>query len=1302
MLFEKLADSIMKHAKVIVAIWIIVLLVSVPFMMRSSSVLQYDMSKMSSSGEMESIRGGEMLNSGYFNSSSSIDAGTIIIVEVKDALAKETADALNENLTNEFFFWDTNKELRSKGGLNCQITVKFIGRFDDKYFADRDTQMAIFTVSYPELPEDVSMKPSSNVPAVRAMVSEAKEGLDGVVRTYVTGTDAISYDTNTGSTNDIKHIDPISILLVLILIGLFFKSIVSAGTPPVVIGMAYGILLSLVFIIGSVLGIYYITTILVLVSMLGAGCDYCIFIISRYREERKEGKSHHEALRESIIWAGESIITSGISVIIGFGSLALCSFSLVSTMGIILALGIVLALLAALTFVPSLLMLVGDRIFWPTKISSYQESETSEKGWYSKMGALGHRYFTHSAKSAIKYAKVIFVATIVITVPLAYVALTSNSSYDMISAMPPGEAKEGVNVISQNIGGGVLMPTTVTMKVDAFVDINVNTELESGGVVPKDSMVLVTAEPATGYRTAGWIQDGVYTAATSDEHLFAVTGSSNVTAVFEKIRYTVKFAPNDPEFGSVTATVNGSSIVSGQNACYGNELVFNAEPKPGYRILNWNISRDGFSTVEHSHDSQFRIGMASYDYIVTVNFAPVTTIKHTVNYSASGNGTVTAKADGVSFASGDEIMDRSYVVFTAIPDDGYKVKQWYLDGTPAGTGSTIPIEELDTDANVSVEFEQKVPAEHTLNFSSADENLGTVTATVDGVQVSTGAVVKEGSKVVVTATPKGDNIVRSWYFVIKNIPPVHIPVLDVDVPLSDIDYYTYADTREHTVTSFTLDEDITVTFGEPLTDTAVINIVDPVPASASLVALQNGRQITSGSSVVKGSNVFFVANIPDGYHIKHWTITDGSGTDTVTITDETLSLYDIQDDTTVSYLAEEDDYVTFVYGANDSSMGGVKATCESISQPYVERPNAPAVYQKMNDFASGLMDLTTDGRKNVAMAIGPMNGDMLFDGKHEWMMDTVAGILPAEFQRVVGSGIPYDALAALWDDLATYALKETANYYLTYKLGLISEPFTEVEGGPEYQYVKFLVVTKDEPMSALSVETIKQIYDYKDQFVANNKAGTDSGFVYSAYLSGAAVSNYEMSELVNKDFKFIIVIVIVLLIALLFLVMRSYLTPIRAVATILMSVLWTLGLTYILFDMLLGIPVVWVVPIVLFVVCLGLGMDYDILLTTRIKENVMKGMSNDEAIIAAVQRSGAIITLCGLIMAGAFGTMTVSTSPMLKEFGFALGFAIAVDALIIRTYIVPAIMHLMGDWNWKGPNFMALKSRLQINKEEEQ
>jgi RND superfamily putative drug exporter len=99
-------------------------------------------------------------------------------------------------------------------------------------------------------------------------------------------------------------------------------------------------------------------------------------------------------------------------------------------------------------------------------------------------------------------------------------------------------------------------------------------------------------------------------------------------------------------------------------------------------------------------------------------------------------------------------------------------------------------------------------------------------------------------------------------------------------------------------------------------------------------------------------------------------------------------------------------------------------------------------------------------------------------------------------------------------------------------------------------------------------------------------------------------------------------------------------------------------------------------------------MDYDILLTTRIREGKSKGLSNDEAITSALEKSGAVITLCGLIMGGTFLTLLSSASPMLQEFGFALGFAILIDSLIVVTYLVPALMHLMGDWSWKGPKFL--------------
>ena len=231
-------------------------------------------------------------------------------------------------------------------------------------------------------------------------------------------------------------------------------------------------------------------------------------------------------------------------------------------------------------------------------------------------------------------------------------------------------------------------------------------------------------------------------------------------------------------------------------------------------------------------------------------------------------------------------------------------------------------------------------------------------------------------------------------------------------------------------------------------------------------------------------------------------------------------------------------------------------------------------------------------------------------------------------------------------------------------------------------YVQMMIVVSDEPMSQDSMASVGISRDVLEAYLAENVWAVDS------WVLGTPAVLYDISEVVNTEFHWIEVGVILLIYILLMLVLGSYLTPIRSLATIMMGVVWTLGVLQLVFVHALGAEVVWIVPIVLFVICLGLGMDYDILLTTRIREGKVRGMSNEVAIRDSLMRSGGIITLCGLIMGGTFLTLLLSGSVMLKEIGFALGFAILLDSLIVVPFVVPALMHLMGDWSWKGPNFL--------------
>ena len=831
-MFDKLADIIMRHPKRIVLLWVIILLGCIPFaaevMLNPTNTLSYDMTEMSGD-DSESVEGLNIINDPTLFYSSDVDMSTILVIECNSVEQLATIDSFNSDL---------NAALRDYYGID-EGGNEIVDTISLGFYTKTNTYPGIVLVNISFLD---GRDPSDEVTQVRSIISEVKS-MDGYdLTTYLTGSAAISYDTENGAVTDVERIDPISILLVLVLIGLFFRSVISAATPPITIGFAYGIVLAVIFALAQIMDIYYITSTIVMVSMLGAGCDYCIFIIERYREDRKSGKDHDRALRESVKWAGESITISGCSVIIGFGVMSFCSFSMVSTMGIVLASGIVFALLAALTLIPSILAIVGDKVFYPSNINTYKEGSKTMRGWYGKVSRFGARYFSKSARFSIKYAVPIVIVALLITVPLTYVAVTEESSYDMISTMPGGEAKDGVDAIVEYADGGLLMPTYVVLDIDTS---------ESGPL------------------------------ANIDENAISILG-----------------------YGTLGALV-------------------------------WNDDARAFT---------------------------------------------------------------------------------YLDQT------------------------------NELTTLIEDEKTGNVNS-VTGIY--------------------------NWNYILEQCGG------DVETALSLMPEL----------------------------------LRDPI------------RQILS-------------------------------------VPDETWS--------------------------------------------------------------------------------------------------AVAG---------------------------TYTKTNAIDYIINYSTGSLSK---DVDG---HQYIKMTVLMLDEPMSNLSMDTIANIEYITDGFM------TDNPYFERSWVTGNVVVIYEVSEIVNKEFNYIELGVIILIFLLLFFVMKSYLTPLRAVLTILMSIGWTLGMTHIIFTHLMGVPVTWIVPIILFVICLGLGMDYDILLTTRIKENVSKGMTNDEAITNAVERSGAVITICGLIMSGAFGTMMLSSSPMLQEFGFALGFAIFVDALIVRTYIVPAVMHLLGKWNWVGPKWLNVEIHHERSKD---
>ncbi len=316
--------------------------------------------------------------------------------------------------------------------------------YDQFVSADNNTMLVIldFNNSGPD--------PRNSIQQIRDDVAVANRLSGQNLAIYVTGAPAFNYDLETESVNDIERIDPVTIVLIILIIGLFFGSLTAPLLPISAIGLSVGVAFGLVYLVGSyVTSVHFLVLTLMPIAMLGAGTDYCIFLISRFAEERKLGRDKKEAVERSLAWAGESIVTSGATVVLAFGTLAVASFGMLRSIGLAVMLGISMALLVALTLVPAALMVFGDRLFWPGHLDANKEKSERKKGYYAK-----------AAGFTARHSKIVLVIALAISVPATVVVFSSGTSHDFIAQIPDSlESRAGYNNMIQGFGPGAVTPT---------------------------------------------------------------------------------------------------------------------------------------------------------------------------------------------------------------------------------------------------------------------------------------------------------------------------------------------------------------------------------------------------------------------------------------------------------------------------------------------------------------------------------------------------------------------------------------------------------------------------------------------------------------------------------------------------------------------------------------------------------------------------------------------------------------------------------------------------------------------------
>jgi RND superfamily putative drug exporter len=281
------------------------------------------------------------------------------------------------------------------------------------------------------------------VKAIRGHVAETLKQYPGV-EAYVTGSTAMSVDTEWSAMDDVNNIDKVTVILVLVLLALYFRSFLTPFVPLVIIGVAVAASFGFMGLISTQIDVFYLVMTFMVVIMLGAGTDYCVFMLSRYAEERSKGAEVKDAVRAAVTNAGKSIASSGSTAMIGFGSLMLIDQGIFRSIGIGTAASVLFSMLVALMLVPAVLTVAGDRLFWPRKLYKSGPGMTAD-------------IWRGITSWVLKHSKVIIVLALLVTVPAIYIFTQLQLGDDFVSMMPNTvESKMGYDLLNDQFGSGAL------------------------------------------------------------------------------------------------------------------------------------------------------------------------------------------------------------------------------------------------------------------------------------------------------------------------------------------------------------------------------------------------------------------------------------------------------------------------------------------------------------------------------------------------------------------------------------------------------------------------------------------------------------------------------------------------------------------------------------------------------------------------------------------------------------------------------------------------------------------------------
>lgn len=282
---------------------------------------------------------------------------------------------------------------------------------------------------------------------------------------YTTGAAGVGHDLTKACGSSLENTTWATILLVIVVLLGVYRAPLMALIPLATIACSVWVALNLLAMMTLLPGVHLvnISKIFAIVILYGAGTDYCLFLISRYREELENGQETASAIARGVGGVGEALTASAGTVMVGLGLMALAEFAKVRYAGPAIAISLGVALLASLTLTPALLSIVGGAAFWPRKSPRLTVKDKVLRKMNLHLG-----FWDWISRCVAAKPLLVWCVAMLILAPLVVIGLRVHPNYRATSELSPqSDSLQGLAAIQRHFIAGDIGPVTVLLATPA-------------------------------------------------------------------------------------------------------------------------------------------------------------------------------------------------------------------------------------------------------------------------------------------------------------------------------------------------------------------------------------------------------------------------------------------------------------------------------------------------------------------------------------------------------------------------------------------------------------------------------------------------------------------------------------------------------------------------------------------------------------------------------------------------------------------------------------------------------------------